>query len=151
MVKTPLLLFGVGTIVGLGILLTRYPTLLPAAATQMGISGTGLEGADLKSSGQRTMASEPPTDAVRGILHSYQSSPGLTAFEIVEHERHEKVVIFIGGLSDSYLTVPYLRPLGRELAREGWGVVQVTLSSSALGYGTTSLAKDVEELAKWVY
>lgn len=93
------------------------------------------------------------TTSVQGTLHTY--SPGLTCFEFGssnddDKASREKVVLFVGGLTDGYLSTPYLPALAKSLEEQGWALVQVHLSSSYLGYGTGSLDTDVDELHKWV-
>lgn len=59
------------------------------------------------------------------------------------------LLIFIGGLSDGLLTVPYTTPLAATLP-PNWSLTQPLLSSSYFGWGTSSLQKDVSELAQCV-
>ena len=60
-----------------------------------------------------------------------------------------RVLVFVGGLTDGLLATGYVEALGRGLAQlePPWGLVQPLLSSAYSGFGTSSLAKDVEELA----
>ncbi|KAL0076996.1 hypothetical protein J3Q64DRAFT_1770094 [Phycomyces blakesleeanus] len=83
-----------------------------------------------------------------GVLYTYNQETRLTAFE--SKPLSSRVLVFIGGLGDGYNAVPFLRPLQKELANIGWSLVQVQLSSSNNGYGTSSLAQDVEELDELV-
>ncbi|KAK6361840.1 hypothetical protein TWF730_005553 [Orbilia blumenaviensis] len=81
-----------------------------------------------------------------GILHHYTKE--LTAFEFdspVLRSRDGKpnTLLFIGGLGDNLLTVPYVSAL----VRTGWSVVQVVISSTASGWGTGNLTRDAKELA----
>uniref|UniRef100_A0A060T1W2 ARAD1C24134p n=1 Tax=Blastobotrys adeninivorans TaxID=409370 RepID=A0A060T1W2_BLAAD len=61
---------------------------------------------------------------------------------------HKRVVVFVGGLGDGLFTVPYVTPMAEELDNVGWGVVQVLLRDSYLGWGTGSLAKDAQDITK---
>jgi len=61
-------------------------------------------------------------------------------------KNYENVLIFIGGLTDGFLSVPYLDHLSKRLLEKGWSLVQVILSSSYSGYGISSLEKDKTEL-----
>ncbi|KAF6145274.1 hypothetical protein GIB67_041469 [Kingdonia uniflora] len=55
-------------------------------------------------------------------------------------------VVFIGGLTDGFLATEYLEPLSVALEKEKWSLVQLLLSSSYTGYGTSSLKQDAAEL-----
>jgi hypothetical protein len=59
------------------------------------------------------------------------------------------LVLFIGGLGDGLLTIPYMTRLARSLP-EGWSLVQVLLSSSYSGWGVGSIKRDARELAQCV-
>ncbi|PBP24518.1 DUF1749-domain-containing protein [Diplocarpon rosae] len=86
----------------------------------------------------------------KGLVHQYTSR--LTAFEhtpTIPASRPQNLIIFIGGLSDGLLTVPYTTPLAIALP-ETWTLAQVHLSSSYLGWGTSNLQRDVFELSKCV-
>ena len=58
-------------------------------------------------------------------------------------------LVFIGGISDGLLTVPYTTPLAACLP-PSWRLLQPLLSSSYKGWGVCSLGDDVSELAKLV-
>lgn len=58
-------------------------------------------------------------------------------------------IIFIGGLGDGLLTVPYTVHLAKFLP-ESYSLVEVLLSSSYAGWGVSSLDSDVKELATCV-
>lgn len=55
-------------------------------------------------------------------------------------------MVFIPGLTDGPMGLPYVPALADALNQRGWALCQPTLSSSYLGFGVNSLAKDVEEL-----
>ncbi|KAK6534500.1 hypothetical protein TWF281_005819 [Arthrobotrys megalospora] len=81
-----------------------------------------------------------------GILHHYTKE--LTAFEfdspaLRSRDGKPNTLLFIGGLGDNLLTVPYVG----DLVKTGWSVVQVVISSSASGWGTGTLTRDAKELA----
>ena len=57
------------------------------------------------------------------------------------------VVVYVGGLTDNLLSKAYLVPLSAAIGKTGGVLVQPQLSSAGLGYGTSSLAQDVLELA----
>jgi len=90
-----------------------------------------------------------PANARRGILHQYTSR--LTAFEHTHtlDLTAPNILIFIGGLTDGLLTVPYSSTISDALPAT-WSLAQVLLSSSYSGWGTASLQLDVAELSKCV-
>ncbi|KAK6502819.1 hypothetical protein TWF481_007864 [Arthrobotrys musiformis] len=80
-----------------------------------------------------------------GVLHHYTKE--LTAFEFDSEALRKggkvNTLLFVGGLGDNLLTVPYVG----DLVRTGWSVVQVLISSTASGWGTGNLTRDAKELA----
>lgn len=58
-------------------------------------------------------------------------------------------IIFIGGLGDGLLTVPFTTALAKVLP-ESYSMVEVLLSSSYAGWGVSSLDSDVTELSTCV-
>ncbi|KAH3665548.1 hypothetical protein OGAPHI_003734 [Ogataea philodendri] len=79
----------------------------------------------------------------------FEYAPKLTAFEFGDLHS-PNVLIFIGGLGDGLLTVPYVPLLAEKLATIGWSVVQIQFTSSFIGFGTGSLARDADEISKLV-
>lgn len=59
-------------------------------------------------------------------------------------------LIFVGGLTDGFCTVPYVSKLAKALENTEWSVFSVLLSSSYGGWGVGSLDRDVEELGQCV-
>jgi hypothetical protein len=59
-------------------------------------------------------------------------------------------LIFVGGLTDGFCTVPYVSKLAQALVNTEWSVFSVLLSSSYGGWGVGSLDRDVEELGQCV-
>ncbi|CAK9437062.1 uncharacterized protein LODBEIA_P15090 [Lodderomyces beijingensis] len=95
----------------------------------------------------------------KGVLHTYGFN--LTAFEFtgysgeIETEAAANILLFIGGLGNGLLNVPYLPALAeaastRFHANGGgkWSLVQVLLGSAYSGWGTASLERDSSQLAK---
>ncbi|KAI8876798.1 hypothetical protein K501DRAFT_199637, partial [Backusella circina FSU 941] len=78
-----------------------------------------------------------------GTLFTYHEA--LTAFESGP-VNYKKAVIYIGGITELFNAVSYLAPLQERLYKLGWTLVQVQLSSSGNGYGTSSLRQDSKEL-----
>ncbi|KAM3074176.1 hypothetical protein ACMFMG_003002 [Clarireedia jacksonii] len=86
----------------------------------------------------------------RGITHLF--TPRLTAFEHTpkgSESSAQNIIIFIGGLFDGLLTVPYPSSISDSLPAD-WSLAQVLLSSSYIGWGTSSLKQDAKELSKCV-
>ena len=90
-------------------------------------------------------------DTFPGILH--RLSPPLVAFE---HRRYYHVqsqasntLIFLGGLFDGLLTVPYVSHIVSALP-SSWALMEPVLSSSYRQFGIASLGKDVAEIAQLV-
>lgn len=79
----------------------------------------------------------------RGVLFKYGPKPIQVAFKTGDYKQQ---VIFIGGLTDGFLATEYLEPLAVALENEKWSLVQLLLSSSYSGYGTSSLKQDAAEL-----
>ncbi|KAE9376543.1 DUF1749-domain-containing protein [Stipitochalara longipes BDJ] len=89
-----------------------------------------------------------------GLVHLYKSSgwDHLTAFEHTPHSPQtppQNLLLFIGGLFDGLLTIPYTSTLSSALPPT-WTLAEVRLSSSYTGWGTSSLQKDVSELSDCV-
>ncbi|CEP22847.1 unnamed protein product [Cyberlindnera jadinii] len=78
---------------------------------------------------------------VKGQVHRISSN--VTAFELGDGGG-ENALIFIGGLGDGLLTVPYVERL---TLPQGWCVYNLLFSSSYTGWGLGSLDRDVEEMA----
>lgn len=98
---------------------------------------------------------------MEGRLHRYWPRRNLSLFEYTSAKRPISpagrwptpvVLLFVGGLGDTFLSVPYASDLAEELGRDGEAynvctVMQPLLSSSGPGWGTSNLDRDVEEIA----
>ena len=93
-----------------------------------------------------------------GTLHKFSSR--LVAFEHLRDNDSENksnwstkddinVLLWIGGLGDGLLTVPYVPKLAQHLPT-GWTLAQIFLSSSYNGWGVSSLQKDAREISRCV-
>ncbi|KAI9738958.1 MAG: hypothetical protein M1818_005272 [Claussenomyces sp. TS43310] len=84
-----------------------------------------------------------------GIAHVY--APRLVAFERTRDPKNtsKSVLLWISGLGDGLLTVEYPTSIATALPAD-WSLAQVLLSSSYTGWGTSSVHKDVAELATCV-
>lgn len=82
-----------------------------------------------------------------GIIHKYNASK--VAFEFTP-TKLSNVLIMIGGMTDGLLTVPYVVNLPRVMKFLGYSVVQIQLTSSFQGWGTTSLRQDVSEIMELI-
>lgn len=93
-----------------------------------------------------------------GRLHRYWPERNLNLFEHLpvgggakSTDATDNTVIFIGGLYDSFISVPYVHMLATYIHQcPDWSLVEIQLSSSGLGWGTGDLNRDVEEIAKAV-
>ncbi|XMA10936.1 hypothetical protein WAI453_003727 [Rhynchosporium graminicola] len=86
----------------------------------------------------------------KGLVHQYHKR--LTAFEHTPGKstsQPQNILLFIGGLSDGLLTVPYTTPLAASL-KPTWTLAEIHLSSSYSGWGTCNLEDDAEEISKCV-
>jgi pimeloyl-ACP methyl ester carboxylesterase len=102
----------------------------------------------LLSSAQLTSSpSNPRKMAHPGIAHKY--TPKLIAFEHTPHPHpatpSTSTLLWIGGLGDGLLTVPYPAAIASALPPT-WRIAEVLLSSSYRGWGTSSLARDAAQL-----
>jgi pimeloyl-ACP methyl ester carboxylesterase len=96
-----------------------------------------------------------PNAVAEGRLHVYWPDRNLTLFEYVSGQALDisrsmksNILVFIGGLYDSFLSVPFVGPLAASINQlPDWGVVEIQLSSSGLGWGISDLRGDVEEIA----
>lgn len=89
------------------------------------------------------------TNTYPGILHPI--SPPLVAFEHRHNLQSQasNILIFLGGLSDGLLTVPYVPHIVSSLP-PFWALIEPTLSSSYKQFGISSLGKDVAEIVQLV-
>lgn len=74
------------------------------------------------------------------------------AFEFTSSSKPSKPnsLIFVGGLTDGFSTVPYVSKLAAALEPTDWSLFSILLSSSYNGFGVGSLDKDVEEIGQCV-
>ncbi|KAG5922874.1 hypothetical protein E4U42_005187 [Claviceps africana] len=91
----------------------------------------------------------PYDSPTRGAC-AYEYEPGTHAASTI----NRNAVIFIGGLGDGPHTVPYVRAVARYLETAGkklaYSVFEIRLRSSFVGFGTSSLKNDVEDIAALV-
>lgn len=84
-----------------------------------------------------------------GIL---QHVPPVSAFEIRNDPtttQPENLLLWIGGLTDTYHSVSYPYTLAASLP-PSWSLAQANLSSAGSGWGTSSLSQDVSEISALV-
>ncbi|KAI9734689.1 MAG: hypothetical protein M1834_002291 [Cirrosporium novae-zelandiae] len=87
-------------------------------------------------------------------------APKLTAFEHTPSPISssalppKNTLLFIGGMTDGFLTVPYVTPLANYLHNhplsDSYSVVEILLSSSYNQWGLGSVSQDAEEISKCV-
>ncbi|KAI9762148.1 MAG: Vacuolar protein sorting-associated protein 35 [Chaenotheca gracillima] len=91
--------------------------------------------------------------AYPGSLHHF--APRLVAFEHAppstdsSSRPSQNILLFIGGLGDGLLTVPYTPSLSAHLPAS-WSLAQIMLSSSYIGWGTSSVSEDAKEIGQCV-
>jgi pimeloyl-ACP methyl ester carboxylesterase len=97
--------------------------------------------------------------SAEGRLHRYWPERSLTLFEYLppygEATRGSSAtpntLIFIAGLGDGFLSVPYVSMLASYVNLcPDWSLMEIQMSSSGLGWGTGDLHRDTEEIAKAV-
>ncbi|XP_030536169.2 UPF0613 protein PB24D3.06c [Rhodamnia argentea] len=130
---------------------TASPSATSASAPSSWIAGIVRGRSDKSGSVRMSGSSSAAADAgpikgknqFRGVLFKYGTKPIQVAFKTGEYKQQ---VIFIGGLTDGFLATEYLEPLAIALDKEHWSLVQLLMSSSYSGYGTSSLQQDAAEL-----
>lgn len=85
-----------------------------------------------------------------GDLFIYDPQDRLAAFETLLPQEPIGTVIFIGGLTDGFLTCPMVEALQVPLREAGISLIQFVMSSSYRQYGTSSLSRDCTELSKLI-
>jgi pimeloyl-ACP methyl ester carboxylesterase len=90
------------------------------------------------------MAPPQPPSATPGILHHVAP---VSAFEVTPGSSSSpNLLLWIGGLTDTYHSVSYVYTLASSLP-PSWSLAQVNLSSAGSGWGISSLDQDVRELS----
>ncbi|CCH42899.1 hypothetical protein BN7_2445 [Wickerhamomyces ciferrii] len=84
-----------------------------------------------------------------GKLHKYNDNLVAFEFNSTTPNPTDNAIIFIGGLGDGLLTVPYLSKLNESLPTN-WSLFQILISSSYQGWGTGSLDRDIKEIKQFV-
>jgi pimeloyl-ACP methyl ester carboxylesterase len=81
---------------------------------------------------------------MQGELTIYNKEKRLVLFETNSNLQNK--FIFVGGLTDGFLALPYLNYLQETVFKFNYSLVQPLLSISYLGYGNVNLDNDVKEL-----
>lgn len=96
-----------------------------------------------------------PPSATQGVLHHVPplstfepSSPSNTSPQHT-HQPPPNLLLWIGGLFDTYHTVQYPFTLAQRLPAS-WSLATTNLSSAGTGWGIASLGQDVAEISKLV-
>ncbi|KAI9167494.1 Metal resistance protein YCF1 [Paramyrothecium foliicola] len=86
-------------------------------------------------------------------VHPYRAPQrGTCAYELGLSQT-KNAIIFIGGLSDGPHTAPFIRTVAKHLETAthlGYSVFEIRLRSAFIGYGTSSLTNDVEDISALV-
>ncbi|KAK9236940.1 hypothetical protein V1525DRAFT_405455 [Lipomyces kononenkoae] len=88
--------------------------------------------------------------AFNGTLHAYSTKLAAFEFGTSTGTPHKDILLFIGGLGDGLLTVPYIPQLAASIDSSGWSLVQLLISSSYRGWGAGDLARDASEIEEAV-
>ncbi|KND92338.1 hypothetical protein TOPH_03102 [Tolypocladium ophioglossoides CBS 100239] len=87
------------------------------------------------------------------LAHPYRSpNRGTCAYEI-GNTSSRNAVIFVGGLKDGPHTTPYIRTVAKQLEAASdlsYSVFEIRLRSSFIGFGTSSLKEDVDDISALV-
>lgn len=87
------------------------------------------------------------------LAHPYRSpTKGTCAYEM-GNTSSKNALVFIGGLKDGPHTTPYIRTVARRLEKTpelNFSVFETRLRSSFDGFGTSSLADDVQDISALV-
>jgi pimeloyl-ACP methyl ester carboxylesterase len=94
------------------------------------------------------MAPPQPPSSTTGVLHHVAP---VSAFEISNSSSSTpNLLLWIGGLTDTYHSVSYVYTLAASLPTS-WSLAQVNLSSAGSGWGISSLGQDVNELSSLIH
>lgn len=97
------------------------------------------------------MAALPPPFSV--TAHPYRTRvQGGVAYELGPTSA-KNAIVFVGGLFDGPHTVNYTRPLAKLLENSSdldYSVFEIRMRSSFIGFGTSSLKNDVEDISALV-
>ncbi|CED84941.1 Predicted hydrolases or acyltransferases (alpha/beta hydrolase superfamily) [Phaffia rhodozyma] len=87
---------------------------------------------------------------VPGILHTYIQQPTeLPLFESASLGS-ANCLVFLPGLYDGLVTVPYVDALRRHLEQAGWSLAQPQLTAALKAWGRSSLEQDADEIEQAV-
>lgn len=96
------------------------------------------------------MASEGPFPL---LAHPFRSpARGVVAYEM-GNTAAKNALVFIGGLKDGPHSTPYIRAVARRLEKTpelGYSVFEARIRSSFDGFGTSTLAHDVQDISALV-
>ncbi|MBA0846102.1 hypothetical protein Goarm_022515 [Gossypium armourianum] len=109
-------------------------------SSSLKMAGSSSSGGGLASNNEGPIKGK---NQFRGVLFKYGPKSIQVAFKTGDYKQQ---VIFIGGLTDGFLATDYLEPLAVALDNEKWSLVQLLMSSSYSGYGTSSLEQDAMEI-----
>lgn len=84
-------------------------------------------------------------ESLSGKLFIYNTSSRLCAFHSGSLQSN-KIVIFVGGLTEGFMSLPWLPTFSQQLEQLELSLVQALLTSSYRGFGITSLKQDAQEL-----
>ncbi|KAI5262467.1 DUF1749-domain-containing protein [Aureobasidium subglaciale] len=98
------------------------------------------------ASSDSSVAPPQPPSATSGTLHHVAP---VSAFEVTTSTTSSNLLLWIGGLTDTYHSVDYVYKLAQSLSPT-WSLAQTNLSSAGSGFGIASLSQDVNEISSLV-
>lgn len=90
-----------------------------------------------------------------GVVHAYGYNRTAFEFTSTPHDQAPNVLLFVAGLTNGILDVPYLPQLAEKIAKlntkDGkWVLFQIIITSSYNGWATSSLKNDTRDIAKFI-
>jgi pimeloyl-ACP methyl ester carboxylesterase len=99
------------------------------------------------------MAADNSDESFTVRVHPYPSPTRASCAYEIGDQRALNAIIFIGGLHDGPHTVPYIRTVAQALHNKSdsrYSVFEIRMRSSFIGFGTSSLRRDVEDISALV-
>ncbi|KAI5200698.1 DUF1749-domain-containing protein [Aureobasidium subglaciale] len=98
------------------------------------------------ASSDSSIAPPQPSSATSGTLHHVAP---VSAFEVTTSSTSSNLLLWIGGLTDTYHSVNYVYRLAQALP-PNWSLAQTNLSSAGSGFGIATLSRDVNEISSLI-
>lgn len=95
----------------------------------------------------------PSPGPFSATVHPFPSPTRQSCAYEIGPKSARNAIVFIGGLTDGPHTVPHVRHLAEKLETTGdldYSVFEIRMRSSFIGFGTSSLKNDVEDISALV-